>query len=134
VAIGGWSAGQLHRLLGRYDVVRQLKNYGARVHWDCHLVRNGEIYYVTDVHINSPRFPDEGLALLPRLSKLKAVHLHGPRFTDASLDYIVPATDLRYLILQNTRITQEGLGRLKAQRPDLEFMLATPIPPAPTKE
>jgi hypothetical protein len=83
------------------------------------VLRNGELWYVTDVHIDNPGFPDEGLAMLRGLSALKCVHLYGLRFTDASLDYIADIPDLKYLAHQNTAITEDGLARLYERRPDL---------------
>jgi len=118
-----WSTHEAGRIFARMEVVEQLKKHRARVHWECHLLRNGELWYVTDVHINNPAFPDEGLALLRRLSALKAVHLFGPRFSDASLDYLAEIPDLQYVDLQDTAVTDDGIARLKVRRPDLTVML-----------
>ena len=102
VAFAIWSAGQVSRLVDRQEAARKLVALGARVHWDCHLIRNGEWYYVTDVHITRPGFPDYGFSLLHGLTGLKGLHLHGTWVTDATLDRVCDLPDLRYLVLQGT--------------------------------
>jgi hypothetical protein len=123
LVLGIWSTHEAGRIFARMEIVEQLKKHGARVHWECHLLRNGELWYVTDVNIDNPAFPDEGLALLRRLSALKCVKLFGQRFTDASLDYVVDVPDLKYVVLQDTAVTDDGLARLKHRRPDLTVMV-----------
>ncbi len=127
LAASAWTAWQVGRLVARQDAARRLQALGARVHWDCHLIRNGELYYVTDVHIDNPRFPDEGFAALRELTALKALHLFGPRFTDATLDLVADLPDLQYLVLQGTRVTPEGIAALKARRPGLEVAVPPPL-------
>ncbi|HEY1378625.1 MAG TPA: hypothetical protein VGF55_17630 [Gemmataceae bacterium] len=131
LAAAVWTSGQLGRLVARQDAARRLTALGARVHWDCHLVRNGELYYVTDVHIDNPHFPDSGFALLRDLTKLKGLHLYGPRFSDATLDLVADLPDLQYLVLQDTSVTPAGIDALKARRPGLEVMVPERPKPGP---
>jgi hypothetical protein len=118
-----WSTREAGRIFARVAIVEKLKKHGARVHWECHLLRNGELWYVTDVNIDSPTFPDEGLALLRRLSALKCVKLFGRRFNDSSIEYIADVPDLKYVVLQDTSVSDDGIARLKNRRPDLEVMV-----------
>ena len=131
LALAAWVALQMGRVYTRFDIAKQLQRYGARVHWECHLLRNGELLYITDVNIDRPTFPDEGLELLRHLTALKCVKLLHARFNDTSLEYIAAVPDLKYVVLQDTSVTPEGVARLKGKRPELTIMMPTRNPPPP---
>jgi hypothetical protein len=56
---------------------------------------------------------DADIALLTKLTLLRALDLGNTRITDTGLNGLVPLKRLERLYLMNTRITDVGLSRLK---------------------
>ena len=115
------------------SVAREIVNLGGTVHWNPEvyetILRDMALTRITDVHIENPNFPDEGLLELKKLPQRFGLQVRGPQFTDKSLKYLREIPNLKYLVVSNTSTTDKGLSALKRAMPHLTIMHGYPGDP-----
>ncbi len=84
----------------------------------------GELGAVTALRLSRNRITDRGIGGLSRLPKLTSLNLYGNAgVTDAGVDALARIATLRQVYLWQTGVTQAGVTKLHAARPDLAVQL-----------
>jgi Leucine-rich repeat (LRR) protein len=85
---------------------------------DAALARLAKCTELEQLRIASPRFTNEGVALLAEMPKLKYLHLIDSPLTDEALPHLKKLTGLSSLYLDGTEISLNGMRELSEALPD----------------
>lgn len=75
---------------------------------------------LTHLDISNCQLDDEALAPLHSASQIETLYVYGNPLTDRCLEHIAAMERLRIVGLSDTGVTDEGLQKLKQQRPQLK--------------
>ncbi len=85
---------------------------------DAMLKRLTRCEQLEQLRIASPRFTDEGLAVLAEMPRLRYLHLVGSPLADGAVPHLKRLTGLSALYLDGTEITLDGKRELRDALPD----------------
>ena len=81
----------------------------------------GKALHLRELDLSSTRAGDEAFAMIPDETPIETLWLTGSQVTDALIERMISWKRLERVDLQRTAVTEAGLERLRAARPDLEI-------------